>query len=82
MLFQPDSDERENEDKVKGRGEGCANTKWEDPESGRNGSEGQCHWTWVRPALWEGLSKDLVFYPKGTEEHWRILYLKRIRDQG
>lgn len=47
MLFQPDSDERENEGKVKEGGEGCASTKWGHPESGRNGSEGQCHWAGV-----------------------------------
>lgn len=33
-----------------------------------------------RQALWEGLSGDLVFYPKGTEEPWRILFFKRIGD--
>lgn len=32
---------------MKEGGEGCANTKWEDPESGRNGSDGPCHWTGV-----------------------------------
>lgn len=30
-------------------------------------------------ALWRGLSEDLVFYPKETEEHWRIIFKKNKR---